>query len=133
MKRQYNLTPNQLDVKVTKTHLLARHITQWEKIAPCLGLTGPKIFAIQRDGYDQNNCKNLMLNRWIMENGSKATYQILITASLEAEETEFAESICKQLQDSHYDQQRSTLGDTPQVEEVDSPDGQGQYYVSCIL
>lgn len=93
--RDQGLTAAQVDMKCDKTHLLAKRIGDWEDLAKSLHLTDPEIIAIKRDGFDQGEKRNMMLNKWITKNGRDATFRVLLEACLEVDDRDVAESVCQ--------------------------------------
>ena len=98
MIQHYQLTAEQVNSKVAIPHLIARHVVSWTHLAPYLGLTGPEMSAISRDGHDELERRNMMLNEWIRKRGRDATYWHLLEVCLEAENRELADNICQELQ-----------------------------------
>ena len=98
MTQHYQLSAKQVNSKVTVPHLIARLIVSWRRLAPYLGLTGPEISAISRDGHGELEQRNMMLNEWIRKHGANASYWRLLEVCLEAEDRELADNICQELQ-----------------------------------
>ena len=99
MMQKYGLTSEQVNSQVASPHLIARHIVNWRHLAPYLGLTGPDIHAISVDGHDEQERRNMMLDKWISKNGCDASYQCLLEVCVEAGDRELAENICQELRD----------------------------------
>lgn len=96
MIQKYGLTTEQINSKFAIAHLVARHIDNWRHLAPYLGLTGPEISAISRNGHDELERRKMMLNEWIRKNGSNASYWCLLQVCLVADDKELAENICQE-------------------------------------
>ena len=97
LMKQYRLTIEQINCKVSESHLIARHIVHWKHLAPYFGLTEPEISATSEDGHDHLDKAKIMLNQWIKKNGSDASYQHLLEVCLKAEDIQLAENICQEL------------------------------------
>ena len=93
LMEQYGLTANQVDMKCSKTHLVAKYIGEWGDIAKSLNLTDPEIIAIRRDGFDEGERRNMMLSRWITKNGRDATFRVLLEACVEVDQGDVAGKI----------------------------------------
>ena len=95
---KYGLSTEQIDIKITSTstHLIARHIiAHWELLASNLGLRSSEIFAITGD--DEIEKGKNMLEKWIQQSGSNATYSRLVIGCLKAREVQLADTICQKL------------------------------------
>ena len=97
MMEQYGLTSEQVSSQVASPHLIAGHIVSWKRVARHLGLTEPDISAISMDGHDEQERKEMMLNKWIQKNGSGASYQCLLNVCVEADDKKLAENVCEEL------------------------------------
>ena len=97
MMQRYGLTIEQVNSKITVSHLIARHIVNWNHLAPYLGLTAAEISAISRDGHDELERRKMMLDKWIRKNGCNASYQCLLELCLEADDRELADKILQEL------------------------------------
>ena len=86
--------------KVKHLNELALSITDWQSIAPLLGLT-------EADESEVEDCKKIrtknirMLRKWRSKFGAKATYRNLAEVLLKLEETDLAEKLCDLIQQPH--------------------------------
>ena len=92
-----NVPPEKLDQPCSDEHLstLALHITDWQSIAPFLGLTEAEESEIVEDNSKARMKKIKMLRKWRNKKGEKATYRNLAKVLLELEETDLVEKLCR--------------------------------------
>ena len=136
-----DVPPEKLDEPCKDEHLnkLALSITDWQSIAPFLGLT-------EADESEIEDCKKVrkrkikMLQMWKSKFGRKATYRRLAEVLLELEETDLADMLCGlvwqpqsssrnvQSQDSHRLQSTSKVqSSTPIDPEITNRNIRSQY------
>ena len=86
-----------LDQPCSDEHIskLALHITDWQSIAPFLGLTEAEESEIVEDCSKARTKKIKMLRKWRNKKGEKATYRNLAEVLLELEETDLVEKLHK--------------------------------------
>ena len=79
---------------------IALAITDWQSMAPFLGLTEAQESEIKEDSDNARVKKIKMLRKWRNKLGEKATYRKLAEILLKLGETGAAENLCKLLQSS---------------------------------
>ena len=98
-------TDGGLDNEISDRHLalIARdHLTDWESLAPFLGLSRPQEQQIARSyPGDYGRQKRECLQVWREMKGAEATYQALITAAVEAENRQLAGAVRNLCLSSH--------------------------------
>ena len=91
-----NVPPEKLDEPCKDEHLckIALSITDWQSIAPFLGLTEADESEIIEDCKKARTQKIKMLRKWRNKLGEKGTYGKLAEVLLELEETDLVEKLC---------------------------------------
>ena len=92
-----NVPPKKLDQPCSDEHIskLALYITDWQSLAPFLGLTEAEESEIVEDGNKARMKKIKMLRKWRNKKGEKATYRNLAEVLLDIEETDLVEKLCR--------------------------------------
>ena len=92
-----NVPTEKLDQPCSDEHIskLALYITDWQSIAPFLGLTEAEESEIVEDSSKARMKKIKMLRKWRNKKGEKATYRNLAEVLLELEETDLVEKLCR--------------------------------------
>ena len=92
-----NVPAEKLDQPCSDEHLskLSLSITDWQSIAPFLGLTEVEESEIVDDSSRARMKRIKMLRKWRNKKGEKATYRNLAEVLLELEETDLVEKLCK--------------------------------------
>ena len=91
-----NVPPEKLDQPCKDEHLceIALSITDWQSIAPFLGLTEADESEILEDCKKARTQKIKMLRKWRNKLGEKGTYGKLAEVLLKLEETDLVEKLC---------------------------------------
>ena len=77
---------------------IALSLTDWQSVAPFLGLTEADEEEIRRDYSNTKTQKIAMLRKWKKRYGRKAKYRKLATVFWDLEQTDLVENVCKLLQ-----------------------------------
>ena len=77
---------------------IALSLTDWQSVAPFLGLTEADEEEIKRDYSNTKTQKIAMLRKWKKRYGRKAKYRKLATVFWDLEQTDLVENVCKLLQ-----------------------------------
>ena len=72
---------------------IASKMEKWEGLATHLGINRQKRYEIQRDHREYGRQKVEMLYEWRRQNGSQATWKVLMQMSLKVGDRQFAEDI----------------------------------------
>ena len=98
-----DVPPEKLDQPCRDDHLseIALSITDWQSIAPFLGLTEAEIEEIDGDRAKTRTQKIVMLWKWRKKFGRKATYRKLAKVFFKLERVDLVEEVCELLQTEH--------------------------------
>ena len=78
-------------------HEIARFLTTWRAVAPCLKLAEIDLDAIERECKDEQEKKVKALLKWKGKFAFKATYRKLVEVLLSLAMADVAEKICRLL------------------------------------
>ena len=91
----YHLTQKELSQTVSSKHILQIQRTiSWWAVGRIL-LDRVVLNDITKDAFDEEQRRDMMLNKWQEKRGSGATYEKLIDAMIEVEKTSEAEGVCQ--------------------------------------
>ena len=107
------VAPEKLDQLCRDDHLseIALSLTDWQSMAPFLGLTEGEEREIEEDSRPAKRRKVAMLRRWKEKYGKKATYRKLAKVFWKLERIDLVEELCEILSEcSHSDNDASSGG-----------------------
>ena len=97
------VTPAQLDKACTSEHLkdIALFLESWRTVAPHLGLSNVDAEEVERDGTEEKEKRQKILQVWKARLAFKATYIVLVKALLKIGRADLAEQVCHLLVQQH--------------------------------
>ena len=101
--KEVGVSSSQLDKACTSEHLrdIALFLESWRIVAPQLGLSKVQVEDIERDGTEEKEKRQKILECWKAKFVFKAKYTTLVTALLKIGRADQAEQVCHLLVQQH--------------------------------
>ena len=98
---QVGISADELNKECSKEHIndISLFPTNWQTVAPLLGLDEVDEEDIQEDKTGAQNRRYKTLQKWKAKNVFKATYRVLVDVFLKIGRADFAEQVCRLLLD----------------------------------
>ena len=94
--RDHNLTESRLKAKISPAHMLEiKKFISWQEVGAYLKLGQTGLNDIREDGSSASDKRRRLIDLWEQKNGDDATYDVMITAMLRAEQKSEATEVCQ--------------------------------------
>ena len=101
--KEEGVAPSQLDYTCSREHLqdIALFLESWRTVVPHLGLSKADVEEVERDGTEEKEKKQKILESWYAKFAFKAKYRVLIEALLKIGRADQAVKVCRLLVSQH--------------------------------